>query len=81
MLWLIGLGIEGLWGMNMKGLEVLKTCNLIYIERFTGYLSDIDLSELTLYCKRDDNVVNIVGRSFVEDAVTYLNKPVTMRWL
>ena len=67
MLWLIGLGIEGLGGMNMKGREVLKTCNLVHIERFTGYLSDIDLSELALYCKHDDNVVNVVGRSFVED--------------
>src|SRR5918994_4305050 len=74
MLWLIGLGIEGLGGMNMKGREVIKTCNLIYIERFTGYLSDIDLSELTLYCKRNDNVVNIVGRSFVEDGRNILEQ-------
>ena len=67
MLWLIGLGIEGLNGMSMKGREILKTCNLIYIERFTGYLSESDLSELRLYCKHDDNVVNVVGRLFVED--------------
>lgn len=67
MLWLIGLGVEGLSGMNMKGREILKACDLIYIERFTGYLSDIDLSELRLYGKHDDNVVSVVGRLFVED--------------
>jgi diphthine synthase len=67
MLWLIGLGIEGVGGMSMRGLEILKTCNLIYIERFTGYLSDIDLGELRLFCKQDYNVVNVVGRLFVED--------------
>jgi diphthine synthase len=67
MLWLIGLGIEGLGGMNMKGREILKTCNFIYVERFTGYLSDADLSELRAYCKHNDNDVNVVGRLFVED--------------
>lgn len=67
MLWLIGLGIEGLYGMSMKGREILKICNLIYIERFTGYLSDSEISELRRYCKHNDNVVNVVGRLFVED--------------
>jgi len=67
MLWLIGLGIEGLDGMSMKGREILKICNLIYIERFTGYLSDSEISELRRYCKHNDNVVNVVGRLFVED--------------
>jgi diphthine synthase len=67
MLWLIGLGIEGLDGMSMKGREILKKCNLIYIERFTGYLSDSDINELRRYCKHNDNAVSVVGRLFVED--------------
>jgi diphthine synthase len=67
MLWLIGLGIEGLGGMSMKGRAILETCNLIYIERFTGYLSESELRELRLHCKHDDNLVNVVGRLFVED--------------
>jgi diphthine synthase len=68
MLWLIGLGIEGIDGMSMKGRAILETCKLIYIERFTGYLSESELRELRLHCKHDDNnVVNVVGRLFVED--------------
>ena len=74
MLWLIGLGIDGLGGMNMKGRDILNTCSIIYIERFTGYLSDTDLNELKLYCKRGDNVVNIVGRLFVEDGRQILDQ-------
>ena len=76
MLWLIGLGIEGLGGMNMKGREILKTCNLVYIERFTGYLSEVELNELRLYCEHDDNDVNVVGRLFVEDGREILEKAV-----
>lgn len=53
--------------MSMKGRAILETCNLIYIERFTGYLSESELRELRLHCKHDDNVVNVVGRLFVED--------------
>lgn len=76
MLWLIGLGIEGLGGMNMKGREILKTCDLIYIERFTGYLSDADLSNLSAYCKHSDNDVSVVGRLFVEDGREILEQAV-----
>ena len=76
MLWLIGLGIEGLGGMNMKGREILKTCDLIYIERFTGYLSDADLSSLSAYCKHSDNDVSVVGRLFVEDGREILEQAV-----
>ena len=53
--------------MSMKGRAILETCKLIYIERFTGYLSESELMELRLHCKHDDNVVNVVGRLFVED--------------
>jgi len=76
MLWLIGLGIEGLGGMNMNGREILKTCDLIYIERFTGYLSDADLSNLSAYCKHSDNDVSVVGRLFVEDGREILEQAV-----
>jgi diphthine synthase len=79
MLWLIGLGIEGLSGMNMKGREILKTCDLIYIERFTGYLSDADLSKLRAYCKHNDNDVNVVGRLFVEDGREILEQAVNSK--
>lgn len=77
MLWLIGLGIEGLGGMSTKGREILRRCNIIYIERFTGYLSDTDLNEIKLYCKREENVVNIVGRLFVEDGREILEQAVS----
>src|SRR5918996_1154944 len=77
MLWLIGLGIEGLGGMSTKGREILRRCNIIHIERFTGYLSDTDLNEIKLYCKREENVVNIVGRLFVEDGREILEQAVS----
>lgn len=76
MLWLIGLGIEGSGGMSLKGREILKKCNIIYIERFTGYLSDIDLRELKLCVKNRDNVLHVVGRLFVEDGRDILEQAV-----
>ena len=79
MLWLIGLGIEGLSGMSIRSLEILKTCDIIYIERFTGYLSDIDLSELKFHFKKNDNVVSVVGRLFVEDGRDIIEQAVKNR--
>lgn len=76
MLWLIGLGIEGLGGTSLRGGEILKKCNIIYIERFTGYLSDIDLGELKHYFENSDNVIHVVGRLFVEDGRDILEQAV-----
>lgn len=74
MLWLVGIGIEGIGGMSMKGLEILKTCNHIYIERFTGYLSDDDLQEMKCHYVLEDKEVKVVERWFVEDGRDILEK-------
>lgn len=74
MLWLVGLGIEGAAGMSMKGRKTLETCKYIYIERFTGFLSDEILKELKTIYLLGDHVVNVVERWFVEDGRDILEK-------
>src|SRR5919202_4299574 len=68
MLWFIGIGINGAKGISLYALEILKKCEIIYIERFTGALFEYDLQDLDSLIKKYDNKTILpVQRWFVED--------------
>ncbi|NOJ30474.1 MAG: diphthine synthase [Nitrososphaeraceae archaeon] len=70
MLWIIGLGINGAKGISLHALDILKTCDKIFIERFTSQLTDSDIDELhdILYGQNKGNqIIKIVPRWYVED--------------
>jgi diphthine synthase len=46
MLWFVGTGINGYRGLSLAALDVLKRCNVVFVERFTSALSDSDLRDL-----------------------------------
>jgi diphthine synthase len=67
MLWLIGIGIHGYEGISIHALDILKICDIVYIERFTSALSDDDLQGLNSLIGKNDNGIRPVERWFVED--------------
>lgn len=64
MLWFVGTGINGHLGLSLAAVDVLKKCDIVYVERFTSLLGQTDLAGL-------DAVVGKkavpVQRWFVED--------------
>jgi diphthine synthase len=74
MLWLIGIGIHGYKGISIHALDILKRCDIVYIERFTSALSDDDLQGLNSLIGKNDNSIIPVERWFVEDGREILEK-------
>lgn len=64
MLWLVGTGISGYRGLSLDAIEVLKACDLVYVERFTSALSESDLVGIANLLSRE---VKPVERWFIED--------------
>lgn len=64
MLWFVGAGINGYKGLSLAALDVLKKCNIVYVERFTSALSDSDMEGLNSLLGKE---VKPVQRWFVED--------------
>jgi diphthine synthase len=64
MLWFVGTGINGYRGLSVAAVDVLKKCDIVYVERFTSALSDSDLQGLNSILERQ---VDSVQRWFVED--------------
>jgi diphthine synthase len=64
MLWFVGTGINGYRGLSIGALDVLRKCDIVYIERFTGALTDIDLEGLNSLLETHTKPVQ---RWFVED--------------
>jgi diphthine synthase len=64
MLWFVGTGINGYKGLSLAAVEVLKDCDLVYVERFTSLLSDSDMASLASLLGKQ---VRPVQRWFVED--------------
>jgi diphthine synthase len=64
MLWFVGIGINGYRGLSIAALDVLRKCDIVYIERFTGVLTEVDIQGL-------NSLLEIhtipVQRWFVED--------------
>lgn len=74
MLWLIGIGIDGCKGISLHALEVLNTCDIVYIERFTSSLSDNDLQYLNSVIGENGKNIVLAERWFVEDGREILEK-------
>ena len=74
MLWLIGIGIHGYEGISIYALDILKRCDIVYIERFTSALSDDDLQGLNSLIGKNGNRIIPVERWFVEDGREILEK-------
>ena len=74
MLWLIGIGINGYKGISLHALEVLNTCNIVYLERFTSGVSDKDLQYLNSAIGEKGNNIILAQRWFVEDGREILEK-------
>ncbi|MGH9934102.1 MAG: diphthine synthase, partial [Nitrososphaerales archaeon] len=64
MLWLVGLGIYGQKGLSAKALEVLKSVDTIYVEKYTSPVSDVDVDALKSSLNKE---IKIVSRWFIED--------------
>jgi diphthine synthase len=85
MLWFVGIGVNGYKGLSIQALEVLKSCDTIYVERFTSAISDDDIHDLNSLIKKNcndddnnnndnDNVIRVVDRWFVEDGRAILDE-------
>ena len=64
MLWFVGIGINGYRGLSIAALDVLRKCDIVYIERFTGALTEVDLQGLNSLLEVPTKPVQ---RWFVED--------------
>jgi diphthine synthase len=64
MLWFVGAGIGGYTGISIGAIDILKNCDLVYVERFTSALQDSDIEGLNSLI---GSQVKPVQRWFVED--------------
>jgi len=64
MLWFVGLGIYGQKGLSAKALELLKSVDTIYVEKYTSPVSDHDVDALKNSLNKE---IKIVPRWFIED--------------
>ncbi|AIF83643.1 diphthine synthase [Candidatus Nitrososphaera evergladensis SR1] len=64
MLWLVGAGISGHRGLSLEAVQVLKKCDIVFVERFTSALSDSDLEGINAAIGKSAKPVQ---RWFVED--------------
>ncbi len=74
MLYLIGVGINGYDSLSVGSIEALKLSDMIYVDRFTGFLSDEFVMQLKTLLKIADSSnqenrieIELVKRWFVED--------------
>ncbi len=64
MLWLVGAGINGYKGLSLQAIDVLKKCDIVFVERFTSALSDSDIAGINSAIGKEARPVQ---RWFVED--------------
>ena len=75
MLWIIGLGIYGVQGISLQSLDVLKSCDVIYVERYTSLISDTELRNLNTLIGNGGNAnIIVIQRWFLEDGREILEK-------
>jgi diphthine synthase len=64
MLWFVGIGIGGYRGISLEALDILKKCDIVYVERFTSAFHDADIEGLGAIAGLQPRPVE---RWFVED--------------
>jgi diphthine synthase len=68
MLWFIGIGINGYCGISLHALDIMKSCNVIYIDTFTSELNEKDIEGLkSIVGENNNRRICIVQRWLVED--------------
>jgi diphthine synthase len=74
MLWFVGTGINGYRGLSIAALDVLRKCDIVYIERFTSALSEVDIRGLSSLLEMR---IEPVQRWFIEDGGEILEAATT----
>ena len=64
MLWFVGAGIGGYRGLSIEAVDILKNCDVVYVERFTSALQDPEINGINSLIGSE---VKPVQRWFVED--------------
>jgi len=64
MLWFVGTGVDGYRGLSIAAVDILRKCDVVYIERFTSSLSEADIQGLNTLLQMHAQPVQ---RWFVED--------------
>lgn len=74
MLYVIGIGIDEFESLSLGSLEILKKSDIVYLERFTGFISDEFMKNLSSLLRnpsdsksRNDIEIKFIKRWFVED--------------
>ncbi len=72
MLYLIGVGVDEFNSIGLGSLEILKHIDLVYIERFTGFLSEDFVNKINDYINNNSKSqkkveIKIIKRWFIED--------------
>ncbi len=83
MLYLIGVGIDEYDSLSLGSVEVLKNSDMVYVERFTGFLSDDFILKIKSLLKAHEGTipkggveVQLVKRWFIEDGRELLENSV-----
>ncbi len=81
MLYVIGIGISEFDSLSISSLEIIKNCDVIYLERFTGFISDEFYQKLKEILNNHgirsfstDHEVKFVKRWYIEDGRDILQK-------
>ena len=74
MLYIIGIGINEFESLSLGSIEILRRSDIIYIERFTGFISDGFVESLAIKLQsssesktRIDDKIKLIKRWFIED--------------
>jgi diphthine synthase len=74
MLYLIGIGINEFESLSLGSMEILKKSDIVYVERFTGFISDEFMENLSGLLRnprdsksRNDIEIKFIKRWFIED--------------
>ena len=74
MLYIIGIGINEFESLPLGSMEILRNSDIVYVERFTGFISDefvrnlSDVLQKTSVSKSEINVeIKFIKRWFIED--------------
>ena len=61
--------------MSLEALEILKSCEIIYVERFTSYISNSEIEKfIQIVDPEKSKKISIVKRWFIEDAKEILSQ-------
>ena len=74
MLYIIGIGINEFESLSLGSMEILKNSDIVYVERFTGFISDEFVNNLSDILRNtsgsrstNDIEIKFIKRWFIED--------------